>query len=173
MRCCESTWFLPFSGCCLSEASGAIVKKFVDSSYARQLRVSSLVPGTWMRRYLTNIQLRHLPTICIVSLETLAKCIAIAAPDLIEWVPMQSVWSPSRSSPASVVVVLSCLSITLEEMSCSSSESVIAIELIGRFFCPWQLSRCQVSKCPNGAEVRLIPAVVMVLGYCCSFVPFF
>ena len=83
-----------------------------------------VVSGTWMRRYLMNVLLRQRPTICIVSLGTPAKCIAMAAPDLIECVPIRSAWSPSLSSPDSIVAALSCSRIVFEE-TCSSSFDVV------------------------------------------------
>lgn len=58
---------------------------------------------------------------------------AIAAPDLIEWVPMLLAWRPSLFSPARVVAILSCLSMALEEMYWGSSESCVLTALIFGF----------------------------------------
>jgi hypothetical protein len=73
-----------------------------------------------------NVLLRHRPIICIVSLGIPARCIAIAAPDRIEWVPTLSALRPSRSSPANFVAVLRCPSIIFEEMFRGLSAFVVA-----------------------------------------------
>ncbi len=84
-----------------------------------------------------NVLLRHCATICIVSLGIPKRCIAIAAPDGIEWVHILSALRPSRSSPANFVAPLRCPRIIFDEdmMFCGSSAFVVAkafIVTVGR-----------------------------------------
>jgi hypothetical protein len=51
------------------------------------------------RRYFRNESLLHLPMSFIVSTGTLARYMAMAAPDRREWVPSRETGKPSRSGP--------------------------------------------------------------------------
>ena len=52
------------------------------------------------------VLLRHHPgTTCIVSLGIPARTIAIAAPELIEWVSLRLALSPKSPTPVSIIAV--------------------------------------------------------------------
>jgi hypothetical protein len=81
--------------------------------------------GTWIRRYLMNDLLLHLPIIWIVSTFTPARYIAMAAPDLIECVPMSAASNPSRRLPIALVAVRSCSSTAVDDRYFVSSSAVL------------------------------------------------
>ena len=56
--------------------------------------------------YLRKAWLDHLPIIMIVKTGHSPKYMAIAAPDLIEWVPMSLALTPSMSSPIAMTDAL-------------------------------------------------------------------
>ena len=81
-----------------------------------------VVSGTWILRYLMNDLLFHLPIIWIVSTFTPDRYMAMAAPDLIECVPMSSALKPSHRSP--IVAVRSCSSTAVEGKYFNSSSAL-------------------------------------------------
>ena len=135
--------------------------------------------GTWMQRYLMNVWLFHLLTSCIVWLGTPARCIAIAAPDLIEWVPMQTTWNPSRSLPAKVVAAWSWMRIVWRECDrfrpCLSSWSnwFSGLSVLG--VCSFALSLpglplLERGRCPTVASCH-VDVVSLLLLCLCSLPP--
>ena len=89
-----------------------------------------VVSGTCILRYLMNDLLLHLPIIWIVSTFTPARYMAMAAPDLIECVPMSSALNPSRHLPIALVAVRSCSSTAIEDRYFDSSSAASAQALI-------------------------------------------
>ncbi len=77
-----------------------------------------------------NDLLFHLPIIWIVSTFTPARYMAMAAPDLIECVPMSSALNPSRRLPIVLVAVRSCSSTAVEGRYFNSSSALSAHALI-------------------------------------------
>jgi hypothetical protein len=77
-----------------------------------------------------NDLLFHLPIIWIVSTFSPARYMAMAAPDLIECVPMSSALNPSRRSPIDLVTVRSCSSTAVEGRCFNSLSAVSAHALI-------------------------------------------
>jgi hypothetical protein len=73
-----------------------------------------------------NDLLFHLPIIWIVSTFTPARYMAMAAPDLIECVPMSSALNPSRRLPIALVAVRNCSSTAVEDRYFDSLSAAFA-----------------------------------------------
>ena len=71
-------------------------------------------PSTCFLMYARKALLDHRPIIMMVKVGTRAKCIAIAAPDLIECVPMSSRLKPRVSNPIAFTVTLRAFLMTVE-----------------------------------------------------------